>query len=56
MKVNTKNTTVPAWLVFYVSGATSQDHGTIKKKTFCREGNAKRFARANNTEVLPNIN
>jgi hypothetical protein len=57
MKTTNKNsTTLPAWMVFYVTGATQAQHGVIKKKEFCREGNALRFARKNNTEVLPIVN
>lgn len=51
----TKTKKLPLWLVFYIESATGSHFGIIKQKEFVNEGNAKRFARAHDSEVLPII-
>lgn len=56
MKNNVNTTKTPLWMVFYIEGASSSQYGTVKKKEYVKEGNAKRFARQHDTEVLPIVN
>jgi len=49
----TKTQNTAAWLVFYIESATGSHFGTLKQKEFVKEGNALKFARKHDSEVLP---